>query len=79
MFTGKRKEDLDMDIINSVDLLIDGPFINSQLDTERVLLGSKNKRLCFVTNRYRLKEKYFKNKISIEEITAEDFIFINGD
>lgn len=60
MFTGKRKEDLDMDIINSVDLLIDGPFVNSQLDTERVLLGSKNKRLRFVTNRYRLKEKYLK-------------------
>lgn len=65
-------------LVNSVDLLIDGPFIESELDTDRVLLGSKNKNLTFITDRYESEADYFNNPVSIEEITAEDYIFING-
>lgn len=79
MFSGKDKKFLDEELINSVDLLIDGPFIEEQIDNDRVLLGSKNKHLSFITNRYKKDEDYFYNSVSIEEVTAEDYIFINGD
>lgn len=79
MFSGKNKTNLDSKLIESVDLLIDGPFIENKLDGNRVLLGSINKNLTFITDRYKSAEDYFYNKNSIEEVTAEDFIFINGD
>ena len=79
MFSGRRKDALKPELVNSVDLLIDGPFIETELDTDRVLLGSKNKNLTFITDRYESEADYFKNPVSIEEITAEDYIFINGD
>ena len=79
MFSGRRKDALKPELVNSVDLLIDGPFIETELDTDRVLLGSKNKNLTFITDRYESEADYFNNPVSIEEITAEDYIFINGD
>lgn len=79
MFSGKTKTYLDKDLVKSVDLLIDGPFIEKQLDEDRVLLGSKNKKLFFITNRYKKEKKYFNNPVAIEEVTVEDYIFINGD
>ena len=79
MFSGKSKTYLDKSLVESVDLLIDGPFIEEQLDDKRVLLGSRNKKLSFITDRYKKEEGYFDNPISIEEVTAEDYIFINGD
>ena len=79
MFSGRSKDALNPELVNSVDLLIDGPFIESELDTDRVLLGSKNKNLTFITERYESEADYFNNPISIEEIIAEDYIFINGD
>lgn len=79
MFSGKSKAYLDKSLVESVDLLIDGPFIEEQLDDKRVLLGSKNKELSFITDRYKKEERYFNNSIAIEEVTAEDYIFINGD
>lgn len=79
MFSGKDKTLIDKELINSVDLLIDGPFIEEEFDDKRILLGSKNKNLSFVTDRYKKDEAYFYNPVSIEEVTAEDYIFINGD
>lgn len=79
MFSGKPKDMIDKELVNSVDLLIDGPFVESKIDLKRVLLGSTNKNLTFITNRYKNKADYFNNPISIEEVTAEDYIFINGD
>ena len=79
MFSGKDKSELNSKLVESVDLLIDGPFVENKIDNKRVLLGSKNKKLSFITNRYKKYEEYFNNPISIEEVTAEDNIFINGD
>ena len=79
MFSGKAVDQLEKELVNSVDLLIDGPFIESQLDKDRILLGSKNKKLHFITNRYTKEKEYFDSKISLEEVVAEDYIFINGD
>ena len=79
MFSGKTRGNLDAELVNSVDLLIDGPFIESQIDGGRILLGSKNKKLHFITNRYLKEGEYFNSSISKEEVVAEDYIFINGD
>lgn len=79
MFSGKYKEHLNKDLVSSIDLLIEGPYIESQKDESRILLGSINKKLTFVTDRYSKYEDYFYNPVSLEEVTAEDYIFINGD
>lgn len=79
MFSGKYKSQLNPELVKTVDLLIDGPFILSKYDNDRILIGSKNKRLSFITDRYRDNESYFYNPISVEEVVAEDYIFINGD
>ena len=79
MFSGKERAQLDTGLINSVDLLIDGPFIENQIDNSRLLLGSKNKKLHFITDRYINEKDYFDSPISFEEVVAEDYMFINGD
>lgn len=79
MFSGKNVDSLDKALVDSVDLLIDGPFVENQIDENRLLLGSKNKKLIFITDRYKDEEKYFYNKISLNEVVVEDCIFINGD
>ena len=79
MFSGKPKKMLNPDLVSSVDLLIDGPYIEEQKDNDRILIGSKNKKLSFITDRYVDKKDYFDNPIAIEEVAAEDYIFINGD
>lgn len=79
MFSGKPKDMLNPELVNSVDLLIDGPFLETKKDSSRVLLGSTNKNLSFITNRYINEADYFNNQVAIEEVTAEDYIFINGD
>ena len=79
MFSGKTIDLLDKELVNSVDLLIDGPFLINELDEKRILLGSKNKKLHFISDRYSSYENYFHSNISQEEVVAEDYIFINGD
>mgnify|MGYP004449231013 CR=1 FL=1 len=79
MFSGKTRNELPQELVNSVDLLIDGPFINTQIDNKRILIGSKNKRVIPITSRYKKQLEYFNNNKSIEEITVEDYIFVNGD
>ncbi len=79
MFSGKEKSHLNSDLVNSVDLLIAGPFIKSEIDNERLLLGSKNKKLHCISDRYRNDLEFFNNPISKEEVIVQDYIFINGD
>lgn len=79
MFSGRNKFQLNQELVNSVDLLIDGPFIEDKLDTKRILLGSTNKNLSFITDRYISQSNYFNNPVSVEEVTIDDYMFINGD
>ena len=79
MFSGKEKSHLNSDLVSSVDLLIAGPFIKSEIDNERLLLGSKNKKLHCISDRYRNDLEFFNNPISKEEVIVQDYIFINGD
>lgn len=60
MFTGFLYEDLANSdspeikkLLGNTDMLVDGPFIESEIDTERDWIGSKNQRLFFLTDAYR--------------------------
>ena len=79
MFSGKYKEHLNKDLVSSIDLLIEGPYIESQKDESRILLGSINKKLTFVTDRYSKYEDYFYNPVSLEEVTYEERIRFNSE
>ena len=80
VFTGRQMGAVDELILKEVDLLIDGPFVEDRRDYERVLLGSTNKGLHFLTDRYKGQESYFHNPTAIEEIAlGTDYLFINGD
>lgn len=80
MFSGRYKEELSQDLVNSVDLLIDGPYIEEKHDTNRLLIGSTNKRLNFITDRYKDNADYFNNLIALEEIEPfGEQLFVNGD
>ena len=82
LFTGKKIEMLDNDLINNLDLVIDGKFEVSKIDTKRNLIGSENQNIYFLTNRDEKEEKWFfekrEKKIEIN-IMKENSIFISGD
>ena len=82
LFTGKKIEMLDNDLINNLDLVIDGKFEVSKIDTKRNLIGSENQNIYFLTNRYEKDEKWFfekrEKKIEIN-IMKENSIFISVD
>ena len=82
LFTGKRIEMLDNDLVSNLDLIIDGKFEASKIDTKRNLIGSENQNIYFLTNRYEKDEKWFfekrEKKIEIN-IMKENSIFISGD
>ena len=82
LFTGKKIEMLDNDLINNLDLVIDGKFEVSKIYAKRNLIGSENQNIYFLTNRYEKDEKWFfekrEKKIEIN-IMKENSIFISGD
>lgn len=78
-FTGGKLEDIkNREILNYIDLLIDGEYKEEEQDFSRPWVGSKNQRYHFLTDRY--DEKIlteYKNKIEIN-IQKNGLIFING-
>lgn len=79
MFTGFDDTLINKELVESVDLLIAGPYIEELKDSDRLLIGSKNKRLNFISERYKNQESYFYNNKSIEEVVVDGYIFFNGD
>ena len=78
-FTGNRLEEIKRkDILEYIDLLIDGEFIEEEKDFSRPWVGSKNQKYHFLTDRYNEKilTKY-KNKVEIN-ISKNGVISING-
>ena len=66
------------DILQNIDLLIDGEYIEEQKDFSRPWVGSKNQRYHFLTNRYNERMlKDYKNRIEIN-VQENGTIFING-
>lgn len=58
-FTGGKIEDIkDREILNYIDLLIDGEYREEEQDFSRPWVGSKNQRYHFLTERYDRKNFY---------------------
>lgn len=78
-FTGRNYEDVS-DILAGCDVVLDGPYIETQREQERKVLGSKNQRIIILSDRYPDCENWFFNNESKEvEINVGDYIVANGD
>ena len=82
-FTGGKLEELQENPVNkrlldNIDLLIDGEFIEELTDYSRPWCGSSNQRYHFLTDRYNedIFTKY-KNKVELN-ISKNGQIFMNG-
>ncbi len=53
-------------VLAHVDLLVDGPFIESQRTTKRRFIGSANQNLHFLTSRYQKEDRCFQKPNQFE-------------
>lgn len=65
-------------LISSVDLLVDGPFVQELYDNERDWIGSKNQNIHFLTNVYKPGIEYDKHEHQMEVLVSEKDILVNG-
>jgi anaerobic ribonucleoside-triphosphate reductase activating protein len=77
-FTGHVREDLPpSELLDSTDLLVDGPFLADRPETSRPWVGSENQRFHFLTGRY--DESIFATPNRLELTIARDgAIELNG-
>ena len=65
------------DLLAHTDILVDGPYVREQPDTERRWIGSTNQRIHFLTPRYHYDERWRKrNTLEIRLIGRE--LTVNG-
>lgn len=73
----ERAEPDVVELIGLTDILVDGPYLREQPDTERRWIGSKNQRIHFLTPRYSYDEQWrTKNTLEIRVVGRE--ISVNG-
>ena len=65
------------ELIGLTDILVDGPYIREQPDTERRWIGSRNQRIHFLTPRYSHDEQWRK-KNTLELRLVGGQLTING-
>lgn len=80
LFTGKRYECLSDKIKASMDLVVDGKYEKEMPDEDRNLVGSKNQRIIYASDRYKKNSSWFTYKREKKvEINLSENLFINGD
>jgi anaerobic ribonucleoside-triphosphate reductase activating protein len=80
LFTGRLYEALPAALIESVDMIIDGGFEKDNIDTERNLIGSKNQKMYFCSQRYKnCLDWFYIPRPKRVEIHITDALTINGD
>jgi anaerobic ribonucleoside-triphosphate reductase activating protein len=71
--------DINLALLEQTDLLVDGPFVNSQLDSSRPWLGSINQEFVFLSDRYSEVDVSSDIKDGIEiRISESGDISVNG-
>ena len=82
LFTGKSFIELPENLINNVDMVVDGKFDENQIDFERNLVGSMNQRIHLITERYKAESYWFwktrEKKIEIN-ISCDSSFLVTGD
>jgi anaerobic ribonucleoside-triphosphate reductase activating protein len=80
LFTGNLYEELPKELIENVDLIIDGQFEKENIDNERNLIGSKNQRLICISDRYKNDLDWFDiPRSKIGEINVSENLIVTGD
>jgi anaerobic ribonucleoside-triphosphate reductase activating protein len=80
LFTGELVENLPSTLLKSIDLIVDGRFIIDQPDLERNLIGSKNQRLVYCSERYKQnRDWFFLQRFKRIEVNVSRNLFITGD
>ena len=78
-FTGHIYENV-KNVLQGCDLVIDGPYLESQKSSSRRIIGSDNQRLLFITKRYLNFESWFYSNIAAGDINVTDSsIVYNGN
>ncbi len=84
VFSGYTIEELQLrpeteiaELIATTDILVDGPYIREQPDTERRWIGSQNQRIHFLTTRYSLDEQWRKKNTLEIRVNGRE-ISVNG-
>ncbi len=79
MFTGRRFSELEEDLIENLDLIIDGRFEIDNRDYERNLIGSRNQKMINVSERYSDNDWFSDTRCDYIEIDVDgDRIISNG-
>ena len=65
-------------LLKNLDILVDGPFIQEQFDTDRDWVGSKNQKLYFLSDRYKTGIEYEHKEHSMDVLVSEKDLRING-
>lgn len=80
LFTGYLFEECQKDVVPGtsellqfIDVLVDGPFLEDQLDEVRNWVGSRNQRFIYLTNRY---DKRIETDMSFKGIVE---VYANAD
>ena len=79
-FTGRNYDDV-RNLLEGVDMVLDGKFDAKEKETNRRLLGSSNQRILCLTDRYKDDISWFdinKNGKAVE-VNLSDRIVFNGD
>ncbi len=80
LFTGKNLEELEDRLVKFCDIIVDEPFNIKEIETERNLVGSKNQRIHYITNRYKNMKNWFDIKREkVVKIDVGENIIITGD
>ena len=64
------------DILDHIDVLVDGPYLKDQRDFSRPMVGSKNQNFIFLSDKYSM-DDFGINKLEIR-ISPSGLITVNG-
>jgi anaerobic ribonucleoside-triphosphate reductase activating protein len=67
-----------LQLLRETDLLVDGPYLREQPDTQRRWIGSRNQRIHFLTDRYRADDPCWRQKNTLEIRLDASGLSVNG-
>ena len=66
------------DLLRNTDILVDGPYVREQAETNRRWIGSSNQRIHFLTDRYRADDPRWKKPNTLEIRLNDGELSVNG-
>jgi anaerobic ribonucleoside-triphosphate reductase activating protein len=75
----RQRRDAPIDaLLAHTDILVDGPYLRDQPETERRWIGSANQRIHFLTGRYRADDPCWRRPNTLEIRFADGALTLNG-